>query len=294
MAESQPPKPDLKDLDLATGVDKIPEWWGKHGNKVLIGITVVALAYAGYSFRRNSIETARLTAEANLTAARELLTDLKLQPFDRLQPELYLQRRRDILRDTSQALSDVIARSPDPAYVAQALLLQGDLNFLIGMMPELEAATTRPELKLERTPDQLFAAARASYQAVLDRFPARTLDVASARLGLAAVAENLGDFEGAKKHYEAVQSDERFPPNARQVAEARLRALPQLATPMMVKRADAPPVQTDPLLNLPMPTPDAGFTLPGGPLLTPSGGSVPTPPPLTPVPAEPPGPTTRP
>ncbi|MFN4241980.1 MAG: tetratricopeptide repeat protein [Tepidisphaerales bacterium] len=279
MADTQPPKPDLKDLDLATGVDKIPEWWNKHGNKVLIGITVLALAYAAYTFRRNSIETARLTAEANLTAARELIADLQLQPFDRLQPEQYLQRRRDILRDTSQALADVIARAPDPAYVAQALLLQGDLNYLIGMMPELEAATTRPELKLERSPEQLFAAAKASYQAVLNRFPQRLADVASARLGLGAVAENAGDFDTAKAHYEALRDNDRFPPNARQVAEARLRVLPQLAAPMLVRQADAPPPatpSTPSLLDLPLPMP-AGeppssipdFGLPGLPPLPP-------------------------
>lgn len=232
---------DLSEIDLATGVDRIPEWWNRHGNKVLIAFTISALGYALYTFRANSALSARISAEQNLAVAREALTALRVQTMDPGRDDLYASARRQALSEASSALSEVLGRSSDDDQIVQALVLRGDLNYLIALLPDPPAAATRPTLKLDRTPEQLFAASRESFQEILNRYASRTQDAAHARLGLAAIAENTGDFDAAKKLYEQVAGDADVLPSFKDSANRRLEMLPDLARPMRMRGASTQP-----------------------------------------------------
>jgi hypothetical protein len=137
-------KGKLDDLDLATGIDRLPEFWNRHGNKVLIGITIVALGYALWSFRHNSAIAARENNERSLASARELLIELRTVPLGSLTSDQYSSTRKRIYSDATTYLMDVLGRSEDSSLLAQALLLRGDLNYTLANMPETDDAATRP------------------------------------------------------------------------------------------------------------------------------------------------------
>lgn len=249
MAEQEKKKADLSQLDLATGVDRIPELWNRHGNTVLIAITILALGYALYTFRKNSADSARIETQTNLATARELLGLLRGDQLLR-SPDSYAALRRQTFTEASTALSNVLGKTDDNDAKVQALLLQGDLNYVVAMLPDPVAATTRPELKLERSADDLLRTAQGSYQEIVTSFPTRTSDVAAARLGLAAIAENNGEFDAAKGFYETVSGDKSVPSSYRETAKQRLAQLPMLSQPMRF-RTPTTQISPTPLLSLP-------------------------------------------
>jgi len=244
MAEQEKKKSDLKELDLATGVDKIPEFWNRHGNKVLIVITIAALSYALFTFRRNTSESARINAETNLATARELLVNLRSPQLFAIRPEDYANIRRDVLREGTTRMGEVLTQSSDPNYRSQALILQGDLYYTVAMLPEMEESTTRPALKLEQTSDQLLESARTSYQDVVDRFADKKQAFGSAKLGLAAIAENTAKFDDAKVIYQAISDDATLSTSVRNVAKQRLAILPNLSRPMRLAKSSTQPAAT--------------------------------------------------
>lgn len=238
---------DLKELDLATGIDRVPELWNRHGNTVLIGITILALGYALWTFRHNTTLQAKQASEQNLASARELMGLLRSDVLN-LSPEAYSNLRRQVLTEGSTALSDVLAKTDDDSARLQALLLRGDLYYAVGMLPDPAAATTRPTLKLAQEPESLFRTAQESYQEVLTRYTDHPTEAAAARLGLAAVAENRSDFDGARGFYETVANDAKAASNYRETAKQRLTLLPSLARPVRIRISTAPTTAPMPFL----------------------------------------------
>ncbi len=89
--------------------------------------------------------------------------------------------------------------------------------------------------------------AEAAFQAVLSQTPEQAVPVAIARLGLAGLAADKGDFDAAKRYYEAVGNDEQlsgtpFPAEASAALTAleTARKLPPLAPGSQPVRAAAP------------------------------------------------------
>jgi len=58
--------------------------------------------------------------------------------------------------------------------------------------------------------DDLARQARQAYMRILDQYQDNTLAVADAHIGLAVLAENLGQWSGARDHYQKIVSDPRF------------------------------------------------------------------------------------
>jgi hypothetical protein len=226
-------KGDLKDIDIATGVDRIPELWNRHGNTVLTVITVMALAFAGYRFWSNSVESARLARLANLASARDAIQELRTMPLFAVDPARYVSIRREWLNNGSQALRDVLGDTgSDRVVLAEALLLQGSLHFELAVLPEFAEAATRPTLRLEQSPQQLFEVARRSFEEVIKNYADRPGDVHAARLGLAAIGESTGDFAAAKTMYDAVLADAGATAVVKAIAKSKLAALPELSRPL--------------------------------------------------------------
>lgn len=253
-------KKDLSQLDLATGVDRIPELWNRHGNKILLVFTLIAVAYAVYSYRQRAVTTARATTELDLSVARDTLTDLRSSPLAVYPDQFYASKRKQALEDAGFALNEILEQTTSDDYRVQALILRGDLFYTLALLPDRAAATTQPSLQLGQTPDQLFTTAEQAYNTLISQFPARTTEIAHARLGLAAIAENKGDFTAATDQYNKLIADESISPIYRDVARRRLTMIPDLTRPMRLRGTEAAIPTTLPSAA-PTPTP-APSTLP--------------------------------
>jgi len=113
------------------------------------------------------------------------------------------------------------------------ILLFGLLHDLIRCL-----AATQPTLSSGKTPDQVMEQAEKQYKDVLAQAGAipSTL-TARARFGLAAIAENRHDFDGAKAHYEAIQKDSSLGPALTEQARYRLNMLKEVQKERVIGRA---------------------------------------------------------
>src|SRR5688500_1829978 len=115
-----------------------------------------------------------------------------------LPPESATKVRKDVWTSIDQAVYDVLQNSNDPVRQAEATLLRADANLhwaVIATMGDLPEAATRPALAVGGKPEEYLDRARDGYQQLIDRaanVPPRV--VAAARMGLAAVHENRGNF----------------------------------------------------------------------------------------------------
>jgi hypothetical protein len=125
----------------------------------------------------------------------------------------------------------------DSAVRAQALIVQGDLNFALADMPDLPGATTQPSLRPDISKTDLLANAQAAYSQVLSDYPNDSYALAAARFGLAAVAEDLANagstpdpsqWDTARQQYQAVIDDPNAPSAYKVYANARLSMLSDL------------------------------------------------------------------
>jgi hypothetical protein len=93
------------------------------------------------------------------------------------------------------------------------------------------AATTRPELAVSPPREESLTSAETAYNAVLEEaegpgFAARHR--LAARSGLAAVAEEKGEFDAAEIHYQAIVDDPDADDVTVAIAEQRLLLLDEL------------------------------------------------------------------
>src|SRR4029079_9461877 len=119
----------------------------------------------------------------------------------------------------------VLSTSKDPKILARAYIAQGDLDWKIANMPDPAGATTRPDLKIPNR-EGLLGGAAEFYSKVLDPpYSNEPLDVFTARMGLAAVAENRGKWDEAKNQYSAIVDSRNFPQSFKTIASKRLTDL---------------------------------------------------------------------
>ncbi len=126
----------------------------------------------------------------------------------------------------NDAVSTVLNTSKDPGLLARAYIAQGDLDWKLANMPDPAGATTRPDLKIPNR-EGLLGGAAESYLKVLDPpYSNNGLDVFTARMGLAAVAENRGKWDDAKSQYKAIVDAANLPQSFKAIASQRLIDLP--------------------------------------------------------------------
>jgi hypothetical protein len=294
---------DLKTNALARGVEAAPDYWREYGSRILLVALVAAIVFLLVRYWNDKkLNDARLVAESVETAnmAVHELAELPRVEGGASAAEV-AQSRQKVAQQAEQAINTVLNSSKDPKTLANAYLARGDLNWELANFPEMPGSQTLPtDLQLTNR-DGLFEQARSSYEKVLDpSYSASTTDVFYARMGLAAVAEDLVQWDQAKSQYQAIGAVANMPESFKQLANTRLADLPKLQTPVLLvpppvvapAPASGPSMPTGPIPGftdiLPTPTPQ---TLPtfGPPM--PSPASAPTSGPAT-VPAS--GPTTRP
>ena len=227
---------ELKQNTLAHSLESLPEVGRRHGTKILL-VVMVGLAVALLIRSRvSSSREAERQAGYRLSHGREMIDQLQTAA-ERLPPERFVTVAGEISKAVDQQVQQVLESSDDPRAVAEARILQGDLNWHLAAMPEPPGATTRPELALARGDAQLLQSAADAYQAALEQRGAPQESLVTARLGLAAVAESRAKWDEAREQYQKVLDDTATPKPLKDLAAASISRLETIRKPPLI----APP-----------------------------------------------------
>ena len=237
---------ELKQNTLARGLENLPEVGRQHGTKILIVVMVGLLVTL---LIRQRVTSARAEAEQAaywLNNGRDLVRQLR-DTSERVPATQFVSVAQDIAKGVDQAVQQVLELSDDAAMVAEARLVQGDLNWELASLPEPPGAATRPQLAMPRSEEQLLQAASDAYQAVLADPKAPKESEVSARLGLAAVAENRRQWDQAREQYQKVVDDAAAPKPLKDLAAGALSRLEVIRrAPLVGQPASAPALSTQP------------------------------------------------
>jgi len=148
---------------------------------------------------------------------------------------------QETFHDASGQLDAVMdASASNSQTAAEALSARGDLNWSMAIAA---SATTQPASS-DQSPGDYVKAAEAAWNQVLSDYPNQELPDCSARFGLAAAAEDRGDWAQAGKMYQAIIDDPHAPPSLQGAARSLDSNLDRLALPLRIASspASAPPI----------------------------------------------------
>ena len=231
---------ELETNQLAQSLANLPELMRLYGSRILLAVTLVILVAVFVYTRVSTGRTAAAEAVNTLAFSRERLSSLRhFEPLALNAPEDRRDTFRSYVQDVNDALDVVVRNTDDATLLAEALVARGDLNWLIATYPELPEATTRPALQLSDNRQAPLNIAFESYSNVLNAYADQDMPVLSARFGLAAIAENRGEWDAARTQYQAIADSDRFPDSFREEARSRIEQLDEVSQPILV--VDAPP-----------------------------------------------------
>jgi hypothetical protein len=240
---------ELKTNALARRLETVPDYWREYGNKVMLVIIVFLIAYLAVRYYND-----KKTREAQEIASSMETIQTQLGTIDQLD-RMYLQtdpanvaeiRQKSTLA-ANDAINTLLNSSKDPKVLARAYLAQGDLDWRLANLPDPPGAATRPELKISNR-DLLLGEAKSSFARVLDPpYNQGALDLFTARIGLAAIAENQGQWDEAKKQYQSMIDAPNFPAAFKDVARERVSHLADIQKPALIVPApEVPPTPMTP------------------------------------------------
>jgi hypothetical protein len=227
---------ELQQNTLAGFMENLPLYFRFHLDKILLGLLIVLAVVMLVRYRINSAAQSKQAVTGSLRAARDGIDEL--QGLDlRLQlgvPEI-ANRRRTLASQVSAAVETILRdtdEQKDARLRAESLVARADLNWALANLPPLPGAATQPALQLSQTNAELLQLAEDAYQQVLKQYPDQTLAATSAMLGLAAIAENRGQWDVARAQYAAVLQKPEISQTYKAVAQFRLQVLPRLQEPV--------------------------------------------------------------
>ena len=224
---------ELKQNTLALGLQSFPDFWRVYGGKVLLALVAILAIILFIRFRTQSAREAEQAAGESYATAVQAIGSLQNPPRD---PKLASEQRRAVQDQADRAISQVLETSTDDGLKAEALVARGDLNWALARLPD-PAAASQPTSRPTESRDDLLESARKAYDAALALPGAKPLSVTTARLGLAAIAEQRKQWDEAKKQYEAVKNDSRTSPAFKAEAEADLENLAKIQSPVLLGKA---------------------------------------------------------
>lgn len=248
---------ELKQNTLAHRLETLPDVGRRHGTKILLIVMVGLVVALLIRSRVSSSRAAAQSAAHALNHGRELVEQLQVSS-ERVPATQFVSVAQEISKAVDTAVRQVLDSTDDPRMLAEARVLQGDLHWQLAAIPELPGATTRPELGLPRTDEQLLEMAATAYKAALDLKSSPRESVTSARLGLAAVAENRRQWDAAREHYQKVVDDGNTPQPLKDLAAASITRLETLRKPPLI----APPATLPSLESATMPATTRTSTAP--------------------------------
>lgn len=214
----------------------------KYAGMLLLVVLVAGAAYLLVRYRISATREAEQATRENLTAARMTISQLgqlDLFPLPASEKSEYRTRWADEAR---RLIDQVMQSADDPALLAEALLAKGDLNWALAQLNEPAEAATRPSLRFE-SPAALLSEAEAAYEQVRSQYAQHHGAVLAARFGLAAVHENLGQWDKAVAHYQAIIDDDKAAESFKTQARVRLDKAADWRRPVLLVASTQAAVQ---------------------------------------------------
>ncbi|HEY1683125.1 MAG TPA: hypothetical protein VGG19_00050 [Tepidisphaeraceae bacterium] len=234
---------ELAENDLSKAIVRLPTFFELYGNKILIAFIVVCLAFIVFRYQWTRRTERAMVSADSLAQARLSLVELSDFVGSPTEPEPTAARRSQLVTDIRDALEQVKTNTTDRLQLVQELILRGDLNWQIAMMPELPGATTRPALRPDQTPTESLDNASHAYEQVLSQYPDQKFAVIQAHFGLAAIDENQHAWDKAKQEYQAIENDPATAPGLKEQAQDRERLLGQISKPAYLAPPATQPVK---------------------------------------------------
>lgn len=241
---------ELQENTLAHVLSNFPLYLSVYAGRIVTVVLVVALVFLLFRYRAAAKQQQFETTRINLAQAREATFQLGQLVGGFREPTQTAQLRSQLLLDANAAIDAVLANADTDTIKAEALVSRGDLYWTAANLPDLSGAATQPALALPEPRDELLAKAAGAYEQVLSQHPKQSLAVASALMGLAAIAENRGQFDEALKRYEQMKTAD-IPQLFKALAEGRIAQMPLIRVQRRIVAA------TMPALDLPATAPGA-------------------------------------
>jgi len=238
---------ELKTNSLERSLERLPEYWRDYGSRILLIVLVAAIFFMLVRYWND-----KKAHDAELVATNIETAHTELRQLERLPallaagaaPSYVAENREKLAQQVEQSVSTVLNSSKDPKQLANANLTRGDLNWTLANFPALPGADTQPSLAVPNR-DALLAQAQASYQRVIDSAGGTDDDLFYARLGIAAVAENLHQWDKAREQYNAIANSAKMATSYKEYATEQLSRIAEYeSTPLIVAPpavAPAPP-----------------------------------------------------
>jgi hypothetical protein len=229
----------------------------KYGNSIATAVLVASAVFLFIRWRQNSAMKAHNEIAAQLQTAQSQVESLHAGRFaapGASSADIIKAIQQSQTQSTS-AIESLIGNSDADAQLrAQAFVLRGDMYWYLANLPPLAGSDSEASLRLPDSSDTLLTKSAESYQQVLKdpAFADQHQQINAAHLGLAAIAENKGDWDTAKKEFEAVANDPNAVPVLADQAKAQASAIAELKNPIYI----APPsgiATTAPAPALPVP-----------------------------------------
>jgi hypothetical protein len=217
--------------DTSDFADWLKVYWPRIAMGVVLVVLIGILIYQRISAARDRTSA----AGGNLAMARYNIQQLEafnpMRAADQEQAATLREQFADTARD---ALVAAQKNSSDPVILSEAAVARGDLDWTLANLPALPGATTRPALRPPQSEEEYLTQAAEAYKSVIQKYPKQWLAVVSAHFGLGAIAENKGDWDGARKQYKEVSQMKNIPQAFRDQAEARMDDLDKLQEPVVL------------------------------------------------------------
>jgi hypothetical protein len=239
---------ELKVNSLSLALAHWPDTVKRYGAMAITVLLASALVTLLVRYRLTSTNQRLARVVDNLAVSREDIDEIKrLVTVAAMVPDV--SQATELFRDTASRLDAVQADAgSDEKLSAEALVARGDLDWY---MAGVVSSTTQPT-GIPQNQSDLLKASQTAYQQVVSGYPQQTLSVSTARLGLAAIAEENKDWDGASKQYQAVIDDADASDAFKKLAGVLQRELGQLEHPLVLgslsTSASTPPPSTRPSL----------------------------------------------
>ena len=269
MAEDKGLQGSTNESEIDDKPEWIPEWLVQHGQPILLGVAIAAVAFAGFRLYETSQDARIEQSWGDLSRASSPETKIAAAATVQIPAakalafldagDLFLQ----------QAVFPVAATEDptDPADAADAL---GDTDSEVTDELATEPATESLSDPAADRAESL-QQARSSYQQALDVAGISALIRVNAMLGLAAVDENEMLWADAKAKYEQIQQDftdhaELSSPALEALVETRLNLIDGMATGVVIAPPATPGVLEDASLMPVVPLMDQATDSPRAPI----------------------------
>ena len=227
---------ELKTNALARGLTDFPDFWREYGSRILLAVVVGLLVYLGVKYWGDrKANNARRVVDA-LQTLQTVNSDLEIQPrqYSRQNSERLHHERQVLRQEADSAVNTLLDLAKDSRTRANAYLGKGEVDWKLANLPALPGADTEPSLEVKpEERDRLLNDARTAYEEAI-RESSDAYTVLEARLGLAAIAENLGQWDKARQQYELLANSAEMPPALKQYTAARIADLPQYEKPVLI------------------------------------------------------------